>query len=96
MKFTSQVPTKDGYYLWRLDINFREYVVTIENGYTEAGVLPPHMSGEWCPLVPLDECRHENEIKEAFIEASPYEVGSDLFKQQWEQSRAKRVMEGPE
>ncbi len=101
MNFIKEVPTKPGFYAWRSaigDVILPYDVVTI--GQREDGTFIVFMTGqyyhvdikamggEWCRLVPAEE------VKEAWEESREDDDYGRFPK--WENSRAKRVMEGHE
>lgn len=97
MNWTKTPPTRPGAYWWRLNKKDKEPCLVIEEHSADwdgelidvSSDRPPNeVGGEWCgPLVPVEE------VEKA------YEEGRDFLHNplaQWENSRARRVVEGKE
>ncbi len=99
MNFTKELPTRPGFYAWRRDcsgeihttrvIECDEWGLCCDDG-NDTEPLPEH--GEWCELVPRNEVVPKGEIETASIEG--WTDCDEGYK--WNDSRAKRVMEGKE
>jgi len=100
MNFTKELPTKPGFYAWRRG-NGEE--VEVAEIYKTGDLLRSlfagdresfpvgNAKGEWCRLVPAEEQR------EAWLEGAKAITNFYIpIETHWQQSRAKRVMEGEE
>jgi len=92
MTFTKELPTTPGWYLWRWDEKAMLRVAKVDGegevNFTH-GVIDDvsRCGGEWCKIV------EATEIEKAYREGN--KAGVEDFGS-WENSRAKRVMEGKE
>lgn len=104
MKFTKEIPTKPGDYAWRFNSTSGHGLVQVidtKKGLwclstlSDGGCTPEERGGEWCRLVPADEV--EKAYDEGFNRAEGLTHRHPLDLQDcWENSRAKRVMDGEE
>ena len=97
MTFTKEPPTKPGWFLWKL---FESETVPIlclvtegDDGRLWRDGKAPATNGEWCRLVPAEELQlaWEEDRGGKFSRN-----GQWLHSGRWNESRAKRVMDGRE
>lgn len=109
MNFSKMIPTRPGDYAWRLNARSGHGLVEVIDTNPglwclstlgDTGCAPNERGGEWCRLVPAEEIEKAwSEARETKSEETTA-IGDDtqswavLSKVTWDESRAKRVMEG--
>lgn len=72
MKFTTELPTKPGFYLWKWHENDSVELTWVTQGdggtlWRDCGKFPA-TTGLWCRLVPADEVVPKEEVEKAWNE----------------------------
>ena len=96
MTFTKTPPTAPGFYAWRSTIKDPANCCDVLDDGTcfLGGIMHrqyvKELGGEWCRLVPASE------LTDAWCEGRASVFASNLEETKWQNSRAKRVVEGTE
>jgi hypothetical protein len=110
MNFTSEIPTKAGFYAWKrvIDEAPLPHRVVLFGGVLRVvfapGTIPvEELGGLWCRLAAEDECVPKEEVEKAWSEGAAHGLFAYVkddpivaLKPMWLNSRAKRVVEGRE
>lgn len=106
MNFTKTLPTRPGAYWWRESeeqknpdlcklVQTKYGMVVCMTGQSDYFEIVHLECGEWCELVPRDETVPKGEVEKSYQEG--VNDGAEFGKAPlWQDSRAKRVMEGKE
>ena len=102
IKFSDEVPTEPGAYLWRkqdrlepwmveLGIEFCGSQLVAQSPSQYFGTPPDVMKGQWCKLLPAS-CVEE--VAREFFNIGRTALYSDKFEDWWNQSNARKLTEG--